>query len=77
MSVTQIIHETNRHRIEDVDDSTLEMISEDEFTEDIREAERKHWVEIDSIWLCTHCRDLPTEAKPDTLDGVKQHISRM
>ena len=53
------------------------MISEDDFTEDIKEAESNHWVEIDDIWLCTHCRDLPTEAKPDTLDGVKEHISRM
>lgn len=72
----QIIHQTNGHRTNAVD-SVLEIISEDDLTEDIKEAESKHWAEFDSIWLCTHCRDLPREAKPDTLDGVKQHISRM
>ena len=76
MTVIQIIHQTNGHRNEDVD-SILEIIGEDDFTEDIKEAESKHWVKFDSIWLCTHCRDLPTEAKPDTLDGIKQHISRL
>ena len=70
----QIIHQTNRHRNKDTD-STLTKICEDDFTEDIKEAESKHWVEFDGIWSCTHCRDLPTEAKPDTFDGVKQHIS--
>jgi hypothetical protein len=76
MSVIQIIHQTNRHRNFDVD-NTLEMFGEDDFTENIKEAESKHCVKYDSIWLCTHCRDLPTETKPDTLDNVKQHISRL
>jgi len=71
-----IIHQTNRHRIKDTD-STLTKMNEFEFTEDIKEAESKHWMKVDNIWSCTHCRDLPTEAKLDTFDGVKQHISRM
>jgi hypothetical protein len=76
MPVIQIIHQTNEHRIKDTD-STLAKISEDDFTEDIKEAESKHRDKVDDIWSCTHCRDLPTEAKPNTLDGVKQHISKM
>ena len=76
MSVIQIIHQTNGHRMKEVD-STLEIIREDEFTKDMKEAERKHWAKVDCIWLCTHCRDLPAEAKPDTFEGVKQHVSRM
>lgn len=76
MPVIQIMHQTNKHRSKDTD-STLAKISEDDITEDIKEAENKHWVKVDDIWSCTHCRDLPTEAKPNTLDGVKQHISRM
>ena len=71
----QIIHQTNKHPIQDID-STLIKISEDDFTEDIKEAESEHWDKVDGIWSCTHCRDLPTEAKPDTIDGVKQHVSR-
>ena len=73
MPVIQIIHQTNRHPVK----NSLTKICEDDFTEDIKEAESKHWVKFDGIWSCTHCRDLPTEAKPDTIDGVKQHISRM
>lgn len=76
MPAIQIIHQTNRHRNKHTD-STLTKISEDGFTEDIKEAESKHWVKFDGIWSCTHCRDLLTEAKPVTFDGVKQHISRM
>jgi hypothetical protein len=72
----QIIHQINKHRTKDTD-SNLTKISEDDFTEDTKEAESKHWIKADGIWSCTHCRDLPTEAKPDTLVGVKQHISRM
>ena len=51
------------------------MLNEDEFTEDIEEDESKHWAEIDEIWCCALCRDLPLEPKPTTIDGVKQHIS--
>ena len=76
MSVIQVIHQTNKHRIKETD-STLTKISKDDFTEDIKEAESKHWLKVDGIWSCTHCRDLPTEAKPSTLVGVKQHISKM
>lgn len=52
-------------------------ISEDDFTKEIEEAESEHWGNVDFIWSCTHCRDLPIETKADTLDGVKKHISRM
>lgn len=76
MPVIQIVHQTNRHRIKNID-STLTTISEGDFTEDIKEAESEHWVKVDDIWSCTHCRDLPTETKPKTLDDVKHHISRM
>ena len=72
----QIIHQTNKHPIQDID-STLIKISEDDFTEDIEEAESKYWAEVDNIWSCAHCRDFPTEVKLATVDGVKQHISRM
>jgi hypothetical protein len=52
-------------------------IGEDDITDEIKEAENKHWAEVDCIWSCMHCRDLPSEREPDTLDSVKEHISTM
>ena len=56
---------------------TFVKIGEDDFTEEIKKAEREHWAEVDCIWSCMQCRDLSSERKPDTLDRVKKHISTM
>lgn len=76
MPVIQIIHQTNRHPTQSIG-STLEKLSEDGFTVDLRKAESEHWAKVDYIWSCMHCRDSPKETKADTLDGVEKHISRM
>lgn len=68
-----INHQTNKHPIRN--NGILTMMSEDDFTEEIEEAESEHWAKLDQIWSCTHCRDMPREAKPTTIDNVKQHIS--
>ena len=76
MPIIQISHHSNRHPILAFH-STVVKIGEDDFIANIEEAEIQHWAKFDCIWSCTHCRDLPTDTKADTLDGVKKHISRM